>query len=317
MTTVVLGWDGLDYDLAREFGVTQSFGFGFQNIDTLENDALGKPHTWELWPSIITGKAPAEHGIHADEYIESGWSNPGIRVLERLSSPLPDGMRWWGGRLMRDAGAKMAFEPLEYYGDTVFDDYQSLAIAVPNARSPFDDAVGIEQDRGAYLSDYLESAGDDGTRQATVPLDVLRGRVAGDASAKLGMVRELADQHDLVFVWLAYLDTLGHVAPTVEEPEELQRATYEWAAAQTRSLRDALTVKDTLLCVSDHGLQDGEHTSHAVVSGPESAVSGVQSVLGVRAAIESLTASEGRGRDVQATDETAEVQERLENLGYV
>jgi hypothetical protein len=320
MTTVVLGWDGLDCDLLQRYGLTDRFGPVTKRIDTLSNDDLGKPHTWELWPSMITGKPPRDHGIHAHEFVEGGFSSRWLSLAARLSAwTVPDALRWRVGRLVRDAGATFDFHDLEYYRQrglaTVFDDYESCPIAIPNARSAFDEAVGMQADRGAYLADYLESAGDGGQRRATVPMATLRARVRGDMAAKVAMVEAAHPTHDLVFVWLAYVDTIGHVAPTARDG--LMREVYETAATYTERVRNGLGADDSLLCVSDHGLQDGEHTEHACLGGPAGAVDSAEHVLDLPVAIDAVTTASTDTAGESKAENVAEVEQRLDDLGYL
>ncbi|MDY7080887.1 MAG: nucleotide pyrophosphatase, partial [Halobacteria archaeon] len=84
-TTVVLGWDGLDYELCSEFGFCDSFAPHHREIRSIENPILGKPHTYEVWPSIITGVKPDKHGVHL--LTEGGgarMSNPAMRAISNL-----------------------------------------------------------------------------------------------------------------------------------------------------------------------------------------------------------------------------------------
>lgn len=318
--TIVLGWDGLDPELIE----TEAFGH-VQRVETLVNPELGKPHTWELWPSMITGVTPPEHGVRAEAFLDGGFDSRLLSLVARVSKyTVPDALRWRVGRLLRDHGASFDFKRLEYYRDaglpTVFDGYESLPIAVPNARSEFDDAVGLEQDRGAYLSQYLESAeGEGGTRRATVPIDTLRARVEADMAAKMGLVRaNLHSGYDLIFVWLAYVDTLGHVAPTTSDPDAFMRDVYETAAAYTERLRAEAGEEATVLCVSDHGLQDGRHTEQACVCGPQEHVRSVTSVLDLPQVIDSVTTpAAARGGQQQPSGGVEDVRERLEDLGYI
>jgi len=54
---IVLGWDGLNLELAERFGVAESFGAHTATIETYVNPATDEPHTKELWPSMITARA--------------------------------------------------------------------------------------------------------------------------------------------------------------------------------------------------------------------------------------------------------------------
>lgn len=336
--TVVLGWDGLDFDLAESFGLTAAFGEYAREIRTFDNDALGKPHTYEVWPSIVTGVPPADHGIYA-KTAEGGvdWADPKLALAARLATGVvPERVRAAVGRVLRERGASLDFETVEYYREqgieTVFDGRRSLPLAVPNCRTDADDELDLVFDRGAQLGEYLnvEDAGGGGTAHSPkVPLPRLEQRLVGEATKKLGVVRAAVQRdYDLVFVWLGFLDTVGHLAPTVEEPG-WQARHYELAARLTREIRSALTADDHLVCVSDHGLQAGRHT-HSAFFGSDDAdlTAAVESVLDVKPALDAATPrSDATGDpavrqpyrcDARVTHRDAdEVRSQLEDLGYL
>lgn len=323
MSVIVLGWDGLDGELADRYGVADAFGGdGLRAIKTLVNEPIGKPHTWELWPSIITGLPPDEHGIHAEAFIAGGgFDSRLLNVAARASAGVvPEAIRWRVGRWLRDRGAGFDFKTLDYYREqgipTVLDGDGRVGIGIPNARTYIDDTLGIEADRGALLADYLESAGDSSVRSTTVGARVLRARVEADMARKLGAVRAYRDA-PIVFVWLAYLDTLGHVAPTVDDPEAWLAAAYRTAAAYTRFIRESVGPGDTVICVSDHGLQHGQHTERAYIGAwRASAVASTESVLDVADAIEAV-ARPAATRETANVGETGVVADRLRELGYI
>lgn len=338
MTTVVLGWDGLDYELAEAFDLADAFGEHHRELSTFDNPALGKPHTFELWPSMITGVEPDEHGIHAAS--EGGgvaWGNPAIAFAARASrSVVPESVRTNVGRALRSGGAGLDFKSAEYYREagieTVFDGRRSRAIAVPNYRVERDDRLGFVVDRGADLGEFLDVEGGEGAEgdySARVPLPELEERLVSEATRKLGAVRACVErEYDLVFVWLGYLDTVGHLAPTVEEGGWQERS-YRLAARLTGEVHDALQEEDALICVSDHGLRDGYHTHDAYVgASSEEAIEGVESVLDVRGGIERVTdrreptpepevrPAYRRESEVERRD-ADDVREQLEDMGYL
>lgn len=326
MTTVVLGWDGLDYDLVHEFGLADAFGAHVSEIETIVNDELGKPHTWELWPSIITGQPPQTHGIHADEYIETNWSHPLVRWAARLSAPIPDAIRWRVGRWLRNRGAEMAFEDTTAYADqwTIFDGRHAFPLAIPNYRSAVDDRVGMTDDRGAELAAVLETSTDDEgttTRQPSTDPETFAARIAGGAGEKVGFVRHaIAQDYDLIFVWFSYLDTAGHVAPAIDGSDAWLREHYDLAANWTQAIHQTLDADDVLVCLSDHGLQNGHHTETACIGAwPGVVARDVDHVLGVADVLDAHTP---RTRDATAgattdADTAADVRANLEALGYV
>lgn len=337
--TVVLGWDGLDYELATEFGLAEAFGPHHDRIETFDNPILGTPHTAELWPSIITGEPPEEHGIWAAKE-ESGveWSNPVIDFASNVAQGvIPDDVREQIGLLIRDAGATITQKSPDYYRErgvrTVFDGRASRAIAVPNYYVDVNERLGLVVDRGADLADFLTIEQEDGktVHRPSVPLAEYEERLVGEASKKLGLVRAAIErEYDLVFVWLGYLDSVGHISPVVgEEGRGWQRRAYEQAAEYTDAIRDVLADEDTLICVSDHGLRDGEHTHDPFIgSTDEAVVDRVDSVLSFADGIDDVTRKSGSKGSHGIRDEFAresgtkaesadEVRNRLEDLGYM
>lgn len=333
-TTVVLGWDGLDYDVAEAFGLVDAFGPHARRIETFANPVVGKPHTRELWPSIVTGLPPDEHGVHAVSEGSPGWENPLVETASRLAQGVvPERVRTEIGRVLRDRGASFEHVGADYYRQegirTVFDGRAARAITVPNYRVDADARAEYLLDRAAQLDEFL--AVREGTNEPRVALPALDERLVAETAKKVGAVRAaLRREYDLVFVWLAYLDTVGHLAPVVadEEPGWQERA-YRLAAAMTDEVRGDLADGDTLVCVSDHGLQDGEHTHDAFVGASETAaIESVESVLDVADAIDRVTPAGGEGGDPGVRDpyryeartaarDADEVRDRLEDLGYL
>lgn len=336
--TVVLGWDGLDHELATTWDLADHFGAHHRRIETFDNDVLDTPHTAELWPSIITGAPPDVHGIHAvSDEGGASWSHPALnRASDLAQSVLPDRVRTRLGVWLRNYGATIERKGPDWYADrgvsTVFDGRRARPIGIPSYHHDRDDACGILADRGAELSDFLEmTVADDGqTRHApAAALPELEERLTSAATHKLGVVRSaIAREYDIVFVWLAYLDTVGHLAPAADAAGRQERA-YRRAASLTDGIRGALTPADTLVCVSDHGLRDGDHT-HAAFLGAsdERVLEGVRSVLGVRDGIERVTPARGDSnappvregfRNAAAGEERrpGAVRDQLDALGYL
>lgn len=328
MTVVVLGWDALDYRVAGELGLRDSFGEYHADLETFENPVLEKPHTYEIWPSIITGLSPEEHGIHADNYTHGGsWSSTWLNIATVVSSyTVPERIRWYVGRKIRERGHTFEMESEEYYKsnsiNTLFDEGKSASIAIPNHRSKLDEELGVSSDRGADLAQYLNIDTDqDGqtVHRPKVPVEVLEQRLSSEVGQKVGAVRAGLDRnYDLIFVWLGYLDTIGHLAPVVNEDKWKRRA-YEQAADWTEFLRTRLSNEDILICISDHGLIDGSHSPHAYIgSSDEALVKKVDSVLDFHDIVGGeITSSSTEETDETDAREAEAVRDRLEDLGYI
>lgn len=333
---IVLGWDALDYDLIREWDLADAFGPQTRRIETFENPVLGEPHTRELWPSIITGQPPEEHGIWAatdEDGIE--WDDPLIDAASRVAQDIvPKDIRVQFGKRLRDRGAEVAQHDVDYYEDleieTIFDGRHSRTISVPNYRHDRDTQLGITIDRTAIWQDVLRTVD---TEEKTlyrplVDLDVLDEHLFAKLYRRLGVVESSHQREfDIVFCWFGYLDTVGHLAPVVDEMG-FQRRHYETAARITRNLRERIDDEDTLICLSDHGLQNGEHTHAATVGSPDQAfVNDVSSVLDFASALNrhypTGEVGDGRVRDQAQRNGSAdeqsigEVRDRLKRLGYL
>jgi hypothetical protein len=334
-TTVVLGWDGLDRTLVEEYDLTEAFGPHYAPLETFESPVLGKPHTYELWPSIITGRSPDEHGVHA----ATDDPNPDHPLLEtvrkRVGEVAPRRLRAAFDRRFGNRGAELGLLSADHYQkrgiSTLFDGRVARPIAIPNYRVGRDYDLDIVFDRGEQFGRFL-AAGERGTSSHVLAASVprLEERLSGETARKLGIVRAAAQrEYDLLFVWLGFVDTVGHLAPIAAEiaPSWQERA-YRMAADWTRELRAALGEGDRSICVSDHGIREGHHTPDAFIGSthhtvPETA----DSVLDVRSAIERVTPSSGDGDpDLKETYRTterarvrtaADVREQLDGLGYL
>ena len=343
-TIIVLSWDGLDTTLVERFGLTEAFGPHCTSISTFDNPALGTPHTFEVWPSIITGLPPESHRIRIESSQGVAWQNSLLATGSRLVRPVvPRRVRKRVGQLLQNQGATFDFKRRAYYRandlSTVFDGRTARAIAVPNYRVPADDDLDIAFDRGAELKRFLQvgmDAAGETTRQLRTSLAQFEERLAAEAGAKLAIARTaLQREYDLIFVWLGMLDTIGHVAPVVaDEHSDWQERAYRLAADWTRELRADMLDEDTMVCVSDHGLHGGEHTHDAFLGSSAPIVDTAESVLDVRRTIGTITPTSGertapplrdayRGRetphphDGQRQGDAQGVHQRLSDLGYL
>lgn len=335
-TTIVLGWDALDAELVEEFDLGDSFGEFRSEIDTFDNPVLEEPHTRELWPSIITGVSPEDHGLWAATD-EGGvqWDNPILNAASTVAQGIvPHGVRKRIGALLRDRGAGVTEVGPEYYAErgisTVFDGRLSRPVSVPNYHVDRDEELGISTYRTDIWNSMIETA-DDPDRtvyEPRVEKHELEEQLLSKTLSRLSVVRSaLQYDYDIVFAWFGYLDTAGHLAPMIDE-QGWQERHYRRAARFTNEIRSELCEDDHLICVSDHGLRDGRHTYTPVIaSDAQRAVEGVESVLDVRRGIDAVAASSGhrtpsvrdeyRCEGTQQAMDESDVQEQLEDLGYL
>lgn len=331
--TVVLGWDGLDYELVDEFGLHEEFGPHTTEIETFDNPYHEKPHTFELWPSIITGVRPEEHGVWSQTEEGVSWDNPVIDWASEVAQGIvPKSVRTEIGKILRDRGAEITQHGVDYYEDigTLFDGRKSKPVSIPNYVTERDEEMGLKVERGELWQKAIKKAsvgGDVSGYRMMTDLHKMDELVMSHMMEKIGITLSAMQwDYDIVFVWLPYIDSVGHLTPTVEEGG-WQRRHYHNAARATALVRDHLTEGDDLFCLADHGLQDGEHSHSTFFGGTDEAVvEEVDSVLDVRAGLDSVTprssgdlslreAHTFEGTSVTSGMDT--VAENLEDLGYI
>lgn len=323
MTLVVLGIDALDPDLVdpgRHSNLTLA---DHRAIDTIVSSA-GSPSTHELWPTIITGLEPEEHGLTLDDGV--AWENPALAYASTVADyALPDAVQTRIGAWLLNNTEQDAFRvPASYYAErgieTVFDGTESVAIGVPNYVVDPD-----EEDREHQLR---RSMGELFERDP----EATGGHVSADPAAfyeqclEMAMVRIArvrralrSGRYELVFGYTSGLDLIGHVAHA--DPELHERA-YDELDDYVADLRRDLGPDDELLLVSDHGLQDGRHTEVAMAAATNPGLlADIGRVCDVRDAIETGLRDgvhEPSGDDSGlATEPDSSVQEHLEDLGYM
>lgn len=326
MTLVVLGVDALDPDLVDPGEHPNLALTRYRPINTIPS-STGEPSTHELWPTIITGLPPSEHGLTLDDGVswESDLLNYGSAIAEYV---LPKSTRVRLGAWLLNNTAEDTFRtPASYYDehglDTVFDDVASTAIGVPNYVTDPD-----EQDREHALRKRMGSLFErdpdvEGGHTSSDPAEFYE-RCLEMSMIRIARTRRAlrSRRYELVFAYTSGLDLVGHVA---HDRPELQASAYDELDEFIGELRDDLGPADDLLLVSDHGLQDGLHTDTAMVAATSSAlVSNVESVTDVRASIENAldatdyTPSERDFGAAASDDGTSDdVREHLQDLGYM
>ncbi|MFC7028104.1 alkaline phosphatase family protein [Halomicroarcula sp. GCM10025324] len=325
MVLVVLGIDALDPELVdaqRHPNLVLDAHESIATIDSVE----GEPSTHELWPTIITGLEPREHGLTLDDD-GVAWENPLLNVGSRLADyVLPDAVQTRiGAWLLTNTRADAFRTPAAYYAErgieTVFDTADGTAIGIPNYVVDPDETDRenqLRQNMGDLFKRDPDAVG--GHRSADPVafyeqcLEMVMIRIARARRALRGGASEL------VFAYTSGLDLVGHVA---YQTPGLQQEAYDELDDFVGEVRADLGETDELLLVSDHGLQDGVHTHEAMVASTEpSIVDRIASVLDVKAAIE-VELDRVDHRPTERTVETAgpgdaeAVREQLEDLGYM
>ncbi|MFC6973773.1 alkaline phosphatase family protein [Halomicroarcula sp. GCM10025709] len=324
MVLVVLGIDALDPELVdedRHPHLTLSAHHAIETIDSVE----GEPSTHELWPTIITGLTPAEHGLELDDGVS--WDNPLLNLGSTVADYLlPGGLQTRLGAWLLTNTSEDAFrERASYYADngltTVFDGREAKPIGVPNyVVDP--DSEDREHNLRRNLGDLFErdpdaTGGHTSSDPAAFYEECLEMSMVRIARARRGL---RGKRHELVFAYTSGLDLVGHIAHS--QPAMQERA-YEELDEFVGELLADLDEDDELLLVSDHGLQEGVHTHEAMVAATdERLVADIESVTDVRAAIDAEL--DAHDHSPSPRDDTADVaaggervQEQLEDLGYM
>jgi hypothetical protein len=326
MVLVVLGIDALDPELVDPSAHPNLTLASHKSIETIASHT-GEPSTHELWPTIITGLRPEDHGLTLDEGV--AWENPLLAYGSRIADyVLPAGLQSAIGAWLLTNTEQDAFRvPASYYSDndisTVFDGRAATAIGVPNyVTDP--DSEDREHTLRRQLGDLFErDAEAKGGHRSSDP------RTFYEHCLEMAMIRVArtrralrSRQHELVFGYTSGLDLVGHVAYQVPG---LQAAAYEELNEFVGELRADLDEDDELLLVSDHGLQDGLHTDEAMVAATnERLLSPIASVVDVRTAIDqelqSLDHTPGErpfAVDPATQEVDTSVRDHLDDLGYM
>lgn len=324
MTLVVLGLDALDPELIDIEAHPHLVLDHWHAIETIES-ARGSPSTHELWPTIITGLPPQDHGIRLDQGVS--WGNPILDVGSTIGEYiLPRKIRRRiGNWLLNNVEVDTFRTPQTYYEandlHTLFDGRESRAIGIPNyVTNP--DEIDREHQLRKSLGDMFERdpeargghTSSDPHRFYEVCMEMAMVRIARVRCALRSR------RYELVFGYTSGLDLIGHV--TYDLPS-LQERAYQELDQIVSELVDDLSPTDELLIVSDHGLQDGIHTDVAMVAGTnERLVSNIESVTDVYDAVLAELDHGEHVPDMESSmdrdrDRGAEVEQHLRDLGYL
>jgi len=325
MTLVVLGIDAFDPELVEATKHSNLTLDSHRSIETIVSSS-GEPSTHELWPTIVTGLRPEEHGLELEDGV--AWQNPLLRTGRDVARHiLTDGARKQiGAWLLNNTDEDQFRTPSTYYTerdiDTVFDGRESRAIGIPNYVADPDDEDREHELRKSMGELFERDPDEKGGHTSEDPYEFY------ELCMEMSMVRIArirralrGGQYELVFGYTSGLDLIGHVSYDLPE---LQGSAYDEMDDFVSEIRDDLGEGDELLLVSDHGLQDGVHTHEAMVAGTdEEMVDSIDSVVDVRRSIEDElekkdhTPSERKMDDEHDSEKEQEVREQLEDLGYM
>jgi predicted AlkP superfamily phosphohydrolase/phosphomutase len=323
MTVVILGIDALDPNLVDADEHPNLTLDAHRSIETIVSSS-GEPSTHELWPTIITGLPPTEHGLTLDNGVT--WENPLIAAASSVADyVLPDSLQTQlGGWLLTNTEADAFRTPATYYCDngieTVFDACKSKAIGIPNYVVDPDTEDREHQLRRQMGELFERDQNATGGHRSADPVAFYE-QCLEMAMIRIARVRRAlrSREYELVFGYTSGLDLIGHVS---HSRPELQQGAYDELNEFVGELRGDLRDEDELVIVSDHGLQDGLHTNEAMIASTILAIERVESVVDVRATVEDLLSNEShksRGRWNNTVDGgySKTVHEQLEDLGYM
>lgn len=323
MTVVVLGIDALDPDLVQPDVHPHLALHSHASIDTIVSSA-GEPSTHELWPSIITGLKPEEHGLKLEEGV--AWENPLIAFGSKIADfVLPKGMQTRIGAWLLNATGEDAFRtPSTYYDkrkiSTVFDDVEAKTIGIPNYVTDPEDEDREHQLRRDMGELFQRDVNAKGGHRSEDPVEFYE-HCMEMSMVRIALVRRAlrSREYELVFGYTSGLDLIGHVS---YDTPKLQERAYAELNDFVGELRDDLEDGDELVVLSDHGLQDGMHTHEAFVSSTSTQL--VDSINGILDVYDTLKRELNTGHQPEKPDYRREsgsdnerVKEQLEDLGYM
>lgn len=325
MTVVVVGIDALDAELVSEHEHPNLTLSAHSQISTIES-ANGELSTHELWPTIITGLPPEEHGLTLESGV--GWESPILRFGGSIADVvLSDGIQSkLGAWILNNTETDVFRTPTGYYKkngiETIFDGCDSEAIGIPNyVIDPSTD--DREHELRRQLGDLFERDSSRPGGHSSADPTVFYEQAMEMVMIRVARIRRAyrSRRYELVFGYTSGVDLIGHVA--YNDPS-LQDQAYDETNDFVGELLADLGPDDTLVIVSDHGLQDGIHTEQAMIASTDPRiVDAVDSVVDVRSSLEEAIA-EGEheptpsSNDQQRSiDDENQVQEHLEDLGYM
>ncbi|MFC3956982.1 alkaline phosphatase family protein [Halovivax cerinus] len=324
MTLVVLGIDALDPDLVDPEHHQALTLDRYESIETIPS-MTGEPSTHELWPTIITGCSPDEHGLKLEDGV--AWEHPLLRMARTVATyTVPDTIQTRVGAWLLNNTSEDAFRvPATYYVEhglsTVFDSVSAKAIGIPNyVTNPDreDREHRIRREMGSLFERNPDTQGGHTSSDVTEFYERCMEMIMIRTARIRRAVR--SRQFELVFGYTSGLDLIGHVS---HDRPEMQEQAYAEANDFVVELLDDLDETDDLLLVSDHGLQDGLHTDEAMVASTDpELIDGIGSVTDVRSAIEGELnrvdhQPEPPWTEQGSVEPSERVSQQLEDLGYM
>ncbi len=273
MGLLILGFDGMEYDLVKRWKLRslQQSQYGRLTIPREcfkeTKDPLGnivfEPWTPFVWSSILTGKLPQEVGLSEESIKE--WQNPILQFARKLSVKLELNKRRLTRRLFEGRGSaledlglrKKRFNLAETAkATTIFDKAQQpIAINVPlfqMAQSPYGEEKWELELHGKTVSGMIKEAWTDFHR------------------IKLRTLKAIATKNwDLLMSNVRFLDTIGELQ--YGRFLKMHKA-YMTCNNYARIAKQLAGKEEPCLMLSDHGMKlmegtrFGMHSNHAFYS---------------------------------------------------
>ncbi|PTD94218.1 hypothetical protein C9439_03995 [archaeon SCG-AAA382B04] len=289
---IVVGIDALEYDLVNKWRLENLLLENNKKISTPEDIYL---HTKILWPTIITGKHPRDHGIQEGDI--GSWENT---ILEKssniLDKILPESIKRFLSIFLRKIGFEHSSRDKDYYKEknieTIFSGLRTKAIDVPQYNETgISDEIKNKMDRS--FSDFNEAE-----------KFINKCKEEFEIKSK-ELINSLNEPIDLVMCYFYSLDGLQHV---FHSDEEFLKEWYKKFDELIGTIKEEASDEDEIIVVSDHGIKNGKHTDYAFFSSYKEELK-VESILDVKKEIQEITKKNRKNHE--------EIKEELNNLGYI
>ncbi|MFD1585889.1 alkaline phosphatase family protein [Halorientalis brevis] len=271
---IVMGLDSLDADTLQRYTTPsidtiseEGEGGRMETPDGLNRDEL---NTQLLWPSMLAGQNPRD--LFPSYYEDNSqstkhWntkvlSNPLVRRIEREVSNIASSK---AKRYLKSLLAQFGYEK-EHVGENRLAEAGSLldSAAAPHLIS----VPGISEDdmnrdlKGMIAPKSARSEGRSGYEPAGDISLFEQKALSADANRLIRFLNAIASRrHDFVMCHFFSLDLVQHV--WADTPPKLQRW-YGLYDDFVRRVRQTLSEDDTLVLVSDHGMEkEGIHSKRA------------------------------------------------------
>lgn len=292
---VILGFDGLDPYAVEEYGAGAVQQDTFTRMRIPEEIDL---HTEVIWPTIITGRPPGEHGLTRTQARK--WNNPLVQAAAWVGDTLfPRDWIMPIGRAIQEMGFKRSERGSpEYY------DNKNIETIFTNTRSK---VIGLPGYNPSETTDELRRMGGLSTHNPVVEIDVFIDHLREELEQRRKQTLEHLDLPvDILMVYSYSTDMAGHI---FWDDEEFMRGWYEDVDDYVKAVQDELGDDDELLILSDHGMEEGKHRREAVFSFSEAVDTPPDSVLSVKPFVDGLLYDEKESH--------AEITDRMKGLGYI